>query len=171
MFQLAISNSLQAPQVLVETGTYAGKTSLLAKQHFSVVHTIELSEKLYRNALPRLQAAGIVCHLGDTRVIVPLLCEQLTEPVAWYLDAHYYRDPLQLAADNPLPVFEELAAIARRPWPDVVIVDDVRDFGRTDHGLPGWDVVTQESICAALGRVLDTRIVGDQCLVWRGNGL
>lgn len=169
MFELAKRKNAPwgAPRVLVETGTYTGKTTLLATQHFGRVETIELSERLYRAAAKLLEPMGVVCHFGDTRVILPRLCRELAEPVVWYLDAHYWREPLQAAEKNPLPLQEELTAIAARPWPDVVIVDDVHAFGRTDHKLPGWEVVTPEWICALLGRVREWQIVGDQCLAWR----
>lgn len=169
MFELAKQKCLpgQVPRILVESGTYLGTTTQLALTHFAVVHTIELSERLYRAAVKQLEPAGVVCHLGDTREILPRLCEQLVEPVAWYLDAHWWPDPLRAAAQNPLPLLEELTAIAARPWADVVIVDDVHAFRRDDPKLPGWEVVTPEWISAALGRVRESQIVGDQCLVWR----
>lgn len=172
LFLFALARSgFQAPRILVETGTYRGKTSLLASRHFQIVHTIELSRRLFRRARRRLKPAGVVCHLGDSRVLVPRLCAQFTEPVAWYLDAHFFRDPQRLAADNPLPLMDELTAIASRPWPDIVIVDDVHDFGRVDHGLPGWDAITQDSICDALGRVRESRIVDDQLVIWRNHAV
>jgi hypothetical protein len=132
----------QRPRVFVETGTLHGKTTRWACARFPVVHTIELSPVLHAEAVRMLSPLGIHCHLGDSRERVPILADELMEPVVWFLDAHWTNVRHAAGRDIPLPLEAELRAIAARPFRDTVIVDDVLSFGREDYQA-GWGRVSE----------------------------
>lgn len=133
------------PGVFVESGTFHGKTTRWALQRFSVVHTIELSDVLYAEAIRDLAPLGAICHHGDTADVLPRLAETIHEPACWFLDAHWLNQPGAAGKDTPLPLQDELTALAARPYADIVIVDDVASFGK-DHYQPGWGQVSLDWI-------------------------
>jgi hypothetical protein len=133
--------TVNRPRVFVESGTFHGKTTRWARERFLVVHTIELSPVLHAEAMRDLAPLGITCHLGDSRDVIPRLAETLTAPVVWFLDAHWTNCPGAAGKDTPLPLLEELEALAQRTQADTVIVDDVASFGRDDY-QPGWGDVS-----------------------------
>lgn len=129
------------PGVFVESGTFHGKTTRWALQRFSVVHTIELSDALYAEAVRDLAPLGAVCHHGDTVDVLPELARTIAEPAVWFLDAHWLNRPDAAGKDTPLPLDAELVALAARPHADIVIVDDVASFGKDEY-QPGWGPVS-----------------------------
>jgi hypothetical protein len=149
--------------VFVETGTYQAKTSLMARSLFPVVHTIERSEVLWRDANTRYGGDGIHFHHGDSRTVLPTLAKSIREPAVFYLDAHWFDVPHAAGQSDPLPLWAELDALARRRYPDIVIVDDVLSFG----AFPGWENVTLTRIANRLTRYRKSRIMADQAVVWR----
>lgn len=153
------------PRIAVETGTYRGTMTLLLARHFEVVHTVEMSDALY-SKLPRDGAVNVTWHRGDTRIILPKLCLEIEEPVLWFLDAHYFAGAG--AARGGLPIWNELSAIANRPYADVVAVDDVHTFGKKRPPEYGeWRAVTPDSLLKALGRVDRHAVAGDMFMMWR----
>lgn len=138
-------------RVAVETGTFKGDRADLFAAVFPTVHTIELSRPLYESALVRLGPLGVTCHYGDSRDVLPGLAHSIQEPALWYLDAHWFSlnpGPSKAGASRGavahiagraegLPLWDELACLARRDFDDVIVVDDVRDFG-TEKPTPEW---------------------------------
>lgn len=157
------------PRVFVETGTYQGKTTRLALAQFDTVYTIELDAVLFEAAHRALAPLGALCYPGDSRFLIPVLAQQIRERVFWYLDAHWYQPATGIVVagqEEGLPLWDELAAIAERPYADVVVVDDVHSFGRsapTDE----WLDVDLERIASRLGRHHEAVILGDQAVVYR----
>ena len=135
------------PGVFVESGTFHGKTTRWALERFSVVHTIELSDEFYAEAIRDLAPLGAVCHHGDTRDVLPELARSIQEPAVWFLDAHWLNRPGAAGKDTLLPLHEELTALAGRPYADIVIVDDVASFGKEEY-QPGWGRVSLQWIAA-----------------------
>lgn len=154
--------TVDRPRVFVESGTFHGKTTRWARERFLVVHTIELSDVLHAEALRDLAPLGITCHHGDSRDVIPRLARTLTARVVWFLDAHWTNQPHAAGKDTPLPLLEELEALAGRSQRDTVIVDDVASFGRDDYQA-GWGDVSVNWIASFFpGR--QTRRVKD-CVV------
>jgi hypothetical protein len=154
-------------RVFVESGTFHGKTTRMAAARFAIVHTIELHEAWYQEAVRELGPLGVHCHHGDSATVVPQLAAEIQEPVVWYLDAHYFTlVPDVAGADVPLPLWAELAAIARRRYPDVIVVDDVRSFG-TENPTPEWAEVSLDRIAAAFPGHREAVILHDQAVVYR----
>jgi hypothetical protein len=170
---------LALPRVAVESGTFEGERTVLLAGFFHEVHTIELSEHLYDAAAARLIGLRhVTCHFGDSARIVPELAAALQEPVLWYLDAHWFslnrgksragyaRDAAAQIAPGPLPLWDELAAIAARPYADVIAVDDARDFGRSEP-TPEWRDISLGRIAAYFPHCAEAVILGDQAVVFR----
>jgi hypothetical protein len=154
------------PQVFVETGTFDGKTTRFALEQFAAVHTIELDHDRFWRALGELGPQGAHCHHGDSRVWVPRLAQQIEGPVFWYLDAHWFNVPGVAGRDEGLPLWAELEALAARPWPDVVVVDDVHSFG-TDQPTPEWQAISLERIAGCFPGHREAVVLGDQAVVYR----
>lgn len=156
----------EPPRIFVETGTFEGKTTRFALEQFPVVHTIELEHDRFWRALTDLGPAGAQVHHGDSRCWVPRLAQQIESPVFWYLDAHWFNVPGVAGQREGLPLWDELEAIGERPWPDVVVVDDVHSFG-TDQPTAEWWAVSLERIAAYFPGHREAVVLGDQAAVYR----
>lgn len=147
------------PLTIVETGTGHGDLTCLLRNLFDRVITIELRPKFVQvrkslyGGLPYVDAVT-----GDSREILPALTREINEPAVWYLDAHYcHLRSMPAGGGGDLPLLAEIDIIAKRPQPDVVIVDDVRTFGRVSppgHPGAGWEGVTMGALTSRLGRVV-----------------
>jgi len=169
-----------APQTFVETGTWIGNSTRLALGAFQKVHTIELSEALFKEHSPGLEAKGAICHHGDTRIELPKLAESIAEPVFWFLDAHW-TDQCAGAVFGPLPLFDELQRLSERTYPDVICVDDVHSFishraaalkerparAKLFAENPDWNRVDLPRIASYFPGHREAIIIGDQAVVYR----
>ena len=170
---------LALPSVAVETGTFRGERTMLFAGFFPEVHTIELSPKLHREAVERLAPLkGVTCLLGDSAVVVGELAKQYDQTVFWYLDAHWFslnrghsregyrRDAEAEIARSPLPLWAELDAIAARTYADIIVVDDARDFGRSEP-TPEWEDISLAAIAGYFPGCTEAVVLGDQAVVYR----
>ena len=154
-------------RVFVETGTYLGATTVIARRVFPLVHTVEVSEALYRRAVALHHAPGIHFHLGDSRAFVARLALEIEEPAVWFLDAHWFKGTTQpVGGQDGLPLWEELRAIAARPAGDLVLLDDVHVFGGREP-TPEWERVTLDTLAAALPGCQEAVIVGPHAALYR----
>lgn len=156
------------PDIFVETGTFHGKTTRWAVKLFRQVHTIELQEQWYAEAVRKLTPLGVRCYRGNSAEWVPRLVRMLEgEPVCWFLDAHFFHCvPGVAGKESPLPLWEELKAIATRDTADIVIVDDVHAFGTSDP-TPEWLDVSLERIAAYFPQCREAKIIGDQAVIYK----
>ena len=155
--------------VAVETGTFEGQTTAILARHFPAVHTIELETQRWRRAVETLGRISATFHLGDSAQLLPYLSAAYRDvPVCWYLDAHWWTEEtgsggkwyLPVANESPFPLWSELETIAGRTQADLVIVDDVHAFGRSELE---WQSVSVATLDQALGSRLErSRIVEDQ---------
>jgi hypothetical protein len=153
------------PRAFVETGTQHAETTRLARRLYEIVETIELSGDLYRVALARYGGNGIRFHHGDSATLLAEILESYREPVCIYLDAHWYPSKGVVGEDG-FPLWRELATLASRPYPDIVVVDDVHSFGRAQP-TPEWKDVVPSRITKALGRVLTSMVYDDHFIAYR----
>jgi hypothetical protein len=109
----------------IETGTYCGYTAQKLSQIFSVVHTIEASDKFYELASNNLKKfQNVYCHHGDSRIMLPeILNNHMEGGVIFYLDAHYSSEETYF---NNSPLMQELHCINLLSKDAIVIVDDAR---------------------------------------------
>jgi hypothetical protein len=124
--------------VFVETGTFRGDGVQRALDAgFQIVESIESDLKLYDAAAERFfDNDNVYLHYGPSEWWMQCICDGYEEPVVFFLDAHYsgWGEP------TPLPLLDELRAIATRPYPDVVIIDDMRLMGKKSwSGEDGTD--------------------------------
>jgi len=154
------------PVVFVESGTFHGKTTRWARERFPRVHTIELNYDWYIENFQALTPLGVSCYHGNSAVIIPQLAAKIQEPVCWFLDAHFFKLVPEVAGEKEgLPLWDELRAIAARPFPDIVIVDDVAMFG-TSHVSEDWREVSLDRIAEYFPGA-QHRILFDQAVVYR----
>lgn len=156
-----LQSSPVVPRVAVETGTFEGEFTACLAKLFSSVHTIELSRELYER---RPHIVGATFHLGDSRVVLKQLAEEIKEPCLFYLDAHYWKIDRPVVGKGDHPLFGELVTLSKRPHQDVVVVDDVHAFGRKGDG---WEDVLPENLAKSLGRVVHQVKAGDMHAMWR----
>jgi hypothetical protein len=155
------------PRVFVESGTHKGKTTKLAKRVFPQVHTIELGKHLFDTYSPELREIGVRCWLGNSAVVLPRLARRIDQPVFWFLDAHWFSCQPDISGKvQGLPLWAELATIAERNYPDIVVVDDVHDFG-TDQPTSEWLDVSLERIAGYFPRYKEAVVLHDQAVVYR----
>ena len=168
------------PRIFCETGTFRGDRAALATEHFPEVHTVELSPALWTIARELHGALPITFECGDSRAWVPRWAATFAEPVCWYLDAHWFdlnrtktRDGAARAAANPVagqeapfPLWDELRVLALRPYQDIIIVDDIHDFG-SDRTCPEWGTATVQQVYDYFPGARHAGVIKDQAVVWR----
>jgi hypothetical protein len=137
----------------VETGTNRAETSVWASDHFERVFSIEAYEPLHQQAV---QSHGnrqnLTFLLGDSRVCLKPLIEELKEPALFWLDAHWCGQAT-FGKSNECPVLGELALLNECAVPHVVLVDDARLFMAPPpppHEAGHWPDIS--ALCAFLAR-------------------
>jgi FkbM family methyltransferase len=116
--------------IVVETGTYRGDTSAALAAAGVGVHTIELSEALYRKACERFaDTPNVTCHHGDSGRLLGDILDGFGRPAVLWLDGHYSMGETA-KGDLETPIVAELGAIfVRKDRGHVVLIDDARCFG------------------------------------------
>jgi len=116
--------------VFVETGTEFGTMIERLKEHFNEIHSIELDDTLYKDAVKRFQGERQI-HLyhGDSATEIRKILPPLTSPALFWLDAHGGGD---ITFQNS-PIEGELRAIFAHPVQGhIILIDDARHFNRSD---------------------------------------
>lgn len=123
--------------VFVETGTFMGGTTLEASRIFKSVHTVELSEELYRQSQARFAGRdNIHGYQGDSGKIFPELLKKIDGKIVFWLDGHY-SEGVTAKADLNSPILCELVAIKNAGITDsVILIDDLRMFPNSWTRLP-----------------------------------
>lgn len=167
------------PSVFVETGTYNGGTTIRVLREFKAIHTIELSEKWYRNAINEFKGyKNVFCHFGDSAKVLSKLLPTINEPILFYLDAHYSGGTTALGKEQN-PLLRELKIIGDRHQDDIIFIDDLEQMGRS--GIMGtlghafyppsefdWRDITRENIEKALGRkILEWEERQNKLIIWK----
>lgn len=113
----------------VETGTFYGQTTQAAAEIFPEVHTIELSTELHALAVQRFSAdARVHAHQGESADVLARILPGMTQPVLFWLDAHYSEANTACGRENT-PIVAELEAIRAAGIRDaLILIDDLRCF-------------------------------------------
>lgn len=131
-----------AGNVFVETGTYIGETvdMVLKTKLFKTIHTIELNESLYNDAVAKYKNdKSVKVWHGDSIDSLKEIVPTLAEPATFWLDAHASGD-LVGGKSGGSPVLDELDIIASSPIKThTIIIDDCRLFGSAE-----WSFVKKE---------------------------
>lgn len=146
--ELDIMNMMKIPcQIFVETGTYLGETTNVAKDIFQQVHTIEIKKELFENARAKFsQHLNVLCYLGDSSILLENICKTLNKPTCFWLDGHWSAGDTGKGLKN-VPLYEELELIMKHcSQKCVILIDDCRLFEKTGNDLDGWEVINKNTI-------------------------
>lgn len=122
---------VRTPAVFVESGTLYGDTLAAVREEFGALHSIELQDSLYKDAVARFKEdKKISIYQGDSGDILNGVIAAIADPVVFWLDGHY--SGLGTAkGSQDCPIWRELdAIISRGNQRDVVLVDDARLYGQ-----------------------------------------
>ncbi len=157
----------------VETGTYKGDTTFLAKKFFPNVYTIELVPDLYLQVKERALSLGISdinFYRGNSTTILPLIMDSISSGGSvFFIDAHI-SGPGTGCSLVRVPLLEELDIIMKRlsEGSHVFIVDDVRLW--TTELLFDWMSITNEKILDVFKKynvdVIKTEIKNDRFYIY-----
>ena len=127
------------PNVLIETGTYIGSSTMFFAQFIDKVYTIESQEKYFLISQQRfkklnlLNVEGILGTSGTSIVeILKELPSNSNEILLAYLDAHWYKD---------IPTTLELEKLNHWGGPFVAMIDDFRVEDDPGYGFDQYDVI------------------------------
>lgn len=111
----------------VETGTFHGHALGWASQNFERVWTIEINRGFMEQARANNPAAQNVTYLlGDSATKLGEVCDRLSGPALFWLDAHagagFY------GKEDNCPLAAELETILSSRYPHCILIDDARAF-------------------------------------------
>jgi hypothetical protein len=111
----------------IETGTYLGKTSSWAADHFEHVWTVEAYRPLYEQAVEKFKGQNINVIFGNSGEALRGIVQKLSGPSLFWLDAHYSGGGTA-GESYECPLLEEIAAIDASTHEHFVLIDDARMF-------------------------------------------
>ena len=114
----------------VETGTHLGDSAVKLREFVPEVWTVELSEAYVERARERHRDADGVHFLqGSSDVVLRELAPTFTDPMLYWLDAHWCEVDTA-GSDRQCPVLGEIAALDEAPSAadSVILIDDARFF-------------------------------------------
>jgi len=120
--------------VFVETGTlYGDGTDYALDAGFKKIISIEIDKSLAEQAKAKYKHnSNVEIVEGNSASIIQQLCEQITEPIVFWLDAHFPGADAGLSShmtekdyNTRVPLEAELTAIHKRKQKDIIICDDL----------------------------------------------
>lgn len=120
-------------EVLVETGTWGGRTAANASKFFQEVYTVELSHDLFLQGSRFLENIPHVHALeGHSPAILEKIIPSIQGKILFWLDAHWCGEGTAHFGKNT-PIQDELEVIRKSGVKNaVILIDDIRCF----HNLP-----------------------------------
>ncbi len=145
-------------KIFVETGTYNGKTTEYASNHFDKCVTIELDETLYKRAVEKFKNKNNVqVRHGDSGTILPEFLRSINERTLFWLDAHYCGRNTAKGKSNT-PIMEEILAIMNHPVSHVILIDDARMY----LGFDGYPSIRElRKLVNKVGKGYEMTILND----------
>lgn len=168
------------PDIFLETGTYDGVTTKIAASCFKQVHTVELSQELYKvakNLLITLSNVNMYCD--SSPAMIKKLLPNLNGHILFWLDAHYSGGNTVRSNDDIgdpdayTAIRKELQAIKEcNVQHCTILIDDIRGFGTiindTEY-LGCWAYPSIQEVCR-LGREINPHfsfaLLGDMLLMY-----
>ena len=116
-------------RIMIETGTYEGDMVEAVRKRFRVIHSIEISEPLYRKAVGKFFGLDhIHLHHGNSENLLPAILDTVDKPALFWLDAHYSGEGTGRGSMDS-PIMKELRHIFDHPVRNhVILIDDARLF-------------------------------------------
>jgi len=131
---------------VIETGTCLGYSTERFCYYFNNVHTIDIQESLYLKAKEKFSTNPKVhCYLGDSPAVIRDLATTITDPVLFFLDAHWSGDnSVNWEASNWKGYYSDLRNYNT-------------NIGRIETGCRGKDKSSenQNPICEELQIIMD----------------
>ena len=130
--------------MFIETGTLYGDTLASVAPLFEELHSIELDEGLYENAIARLAGSSKVrIWHGDSAEVLPRILADLRRPAFFWLDGHYSGAGTARGSMDS-PIVRELELIALHPLREkhFILVDDAREF-TGQNGYPTMEQIRE----------------------------
>jgi len=123
-------------EILVESGTYTGRTIQASIKQFRYIVSIELDWDLVRKSKRKFaRHEHVQIFWGDSRTVLPLILSAVLKPCLFWLDAHY-SGGITAKSDVQTPIIQELEAILAEDLMDhVILIDDARLFVG-EHDFP-----------------------------------
>jgi uncharacterized coiled-coil protein SlyX len=127
----------------VETGTFEGEAVARMRDTFSDIHSIELSDTYYADAVERFKDNdAISLYHGDSAVVLRSLARTVeARSTVYWLDAHWCVAEETAGERSQCPLLAELTAIDSLNASSVVLIDDARLFLATPpapHEVSDW---------------------------------
>jgi hypothetical protein len=152
-------------EILVETGTHYGETIKNLKNEFKEIHSIELSEKLYKMCLNIFKYdININLYHGDSSKIIPEIIKNIEHNTVFWLDGHYSGGETA-RGEVDCPLLQEIESISNDFNNQcLIIIDDFRLFGT--NTFEDWSNISIENIKEILShRLQDEKIIGDRYII------
>jgi len=129
--------------VFVETGSHVGSTIERVRDAFREIHSIELSVELHRRCVDRFRGdSHINLYQGCSEDVLPGIITKISEPILFWLDAHYSADGTAKGSTSS-SLYKEIPAILSHPIDrHVILVDDTYDCFDAD-GYMSPDSITK----------------------------
>ena len=122
-------------KIFVETGTYLGEMIDATKKRFKKIYSIELDDKLYRNAKKQFSMYNHISIIqGDSSEELPIILSKIKQPCLFWLDAHYSAGNTA-KGELETPIKQELNNIFTiSKFNHIILIDDARMFkGKNDY--------------------------------------
>lgn len=112
--------------IFIETGSYKGRTSIMACNMGFEVHTIEINKRFYNRCKVLFRKHNIKIYSGDSVILLPEILRNINQPSTVWLDAH---PPGMLNLEN-CSIIHELNAILKesKRLKFQILIDDMRLF-------------------------------------------
>lgn len=141
-------------RVFVETGTGLGAGVQAALDAgFEQIISMEFYGTTYTRAYEKFKdEPKVVLLKADSSIHLSSVIEVISEPVTFFLDAHFIRTPDTPKCEGcPCPVLQEILQIGRHPIKThTILIDDRRLFQR---GVVHWGNIMELDIYRELRRI------------------
>lgn len=116
----------------IESGTFRGDTTFAVKGKFREIHSIELSEPLFNEAVNRFKEfSHIKMYRGDSGQMIRKIASEndlSQRKIFFWLDAHWCEASSVSGVAAQCPLLAELSAIKKLSEESIVVIDDARLF-------------------------------------------
>lgn len=118
-------------KTIIETGSYKGDGAFFCSQVFENVHSIELSQDLYKFCLEKYKnVKNLHFYNGNSPDEIKKIILKIDHNYILFLDAHGSGGDTTFHNNYGrygTPIIEELESVKNKQ-PDVIIIDDYRDY-------------------------------------------
>lgn len=115
----------------------------------NIKRSFKIKREYYENAKRHLSVSNVKFHLGDSYIVLNVLCEKITRPSVFFLDGHWSAGNTGKGSKD-CPIMEELDAIVNKFTSNaIIIIDDCRLFGQgptTTGELCNWEDIHMDKI-------------------------